>query len=226
MFLDENYPQVVLENVDRFGLASTLSTINAKYYAASASTGTVAQQMKTAAAEDLRQEQHTHIAAMKDSLINTASVVIEGSIKNYILDNPLRDELVREVRAAGVDPASAVDLVERALHSRAADYFRNVLAKAEEWLGAPPEVLQHHIKEISGMNYRHPGYDHFDAADDFAEERHVASTQAVPRSVPIRTMASTAQSSAPVITEREYWKKALNLHGRLVEKSMSSKSQR
>lgn len=227
MFLDEDYPRFVLEGVDNFGLDQTLKSINARYYAAAAQEGALAQQMKTAAAVQLESEHRVRLAEMKDTLLNTANIVLEGSIKNYILDNPLRDEMVRLMKSAGVDESSAVDIFEQAFRSKGPETIRAIFTKAEEWMGAPEGVMEHHINEITKMNYRHPGYDQY--ADQYEEEipyeQPVVQAHAVPQSVPLRTMASAQQRQQPAQQyDKEYWKKQLNLHGNLVQASLAGKS--
>ena len=219
MFTDPDYPRYVLEGINNFGLEETLKHVHARFYTAQALHGKVAQTMRTAAAQDLEGVHRARLAEMKDHLINTASIVLEGSLKNYITENPLRDELVRLIKSANVHENDALDIVEDAFRSKGGDFFRAVIAKAEEWLGAPQEVLEHHIKEIAGMNYRHPGYSRLD--EEMIPEEHTASTYEVPHNVPLRTIASVPQAQTEFT--RDQLRKELNLHGLLVQKSLANR---
>jgi len=165
------------------------------------------------------------MADIKDSLINAANIVLQGSLKNYLLDNPLKDALVRNMRSAGVDEVAAINAVEDAWMEAAPKFFSATLEKAEEWLGAPREVLEHHIKEISAMSYRHPG---FGPSQEEIEVAAQVGMDQVPTSVPIRTTASVYQP-APQQQARtpggqwnkDHWKQRLNLHGRVADASLA-----
>jgi len=223
MFLDEDYPRFVLEGINNFGLDQTLKSINARYYAAAAQEGALAEQMKTAAAHQLEGEHRIRLAEMKETLLNTANIVLEGSIKNYILDNPLRDEMVRLMKSAGVDESAAIDIFETAFRSKGPETIQAIFTKAEEWMGAPEGVMEHHINEITKMNYRHPGYSE-QIEEDIPQEPAPVEARYVPQSVPVRTVASTQQRQpAADQYDKEYWKKQLNLHGNLVQASMTNK---
>jgi hypothetical protein len=225
LFMDEDYPKFVLESVDTFGLRETLQHVNARYYTASAMEGEVAQQMRTAAVHDLEGEHRQRLAEMKDQLLNTANIVLEGSLKNYITDNPLRDSLVRRMRSVNVDERAALDIVEAAFREKGSDFFRAIIKKAEEWVGAPSEVLEHHVKEITQMNYRHPGYS-AEGDEIPMEEPPVISASSVPSSIPLRTVASAPHAPQHSSSTREQLKQELNLHGLLVQKSLANRPQR
>jgi hypothetical protein len=236
LFLQDDYPQFVLEGIEQFGLGDTLQSVHARYYAAKAMEGTVAVEMKKAAAAELEVQSKRHVAKIKDDLSNVASLVIEGSLKNYIVENPLRDALVQQVRSAGVDADAAVDLVENAFREAGSQYFTMILNKAEEWMGAPKEAMEHHIKEITGMNYRHPGYATADAEDEIpeaveSEEVPMVSTASVPKNVPLRTtapqMPAQARTADTKMTgnwqaDRDAWKQRLNLFGHVASKSLAN----
>lgn len=227
LFTDDGYPQYVLEGVANFGLGETLKNVHARYYTAAATSGEVAEQMRTAAVSDMQEDHRQRLAETKDRLINAANIVLQGSLKNYILANPLKDALVRNMRAAGVDEAAAVDAVEHAWTEAAPVFFEATLRKAEEWLGAPPEVLEHHIKEISAMDYRHPGVAPSQEIEVAASAPRAPMPQ-VPANVPVRTSTQTPyqpqqrQAAAPTGQwDKDQWKKRINLHGRVASASMA-----
>lgn len=237
MFLQDEYPQTVLEGIENFGIQDTLQSVHARYYASKAYEGAVAAKMKEAAMADLAAESRRHIAKVKDDLSNVAALVIEGSLKNYIVTNPLRDALVQQMRRAGVDADAAVDLVEEAFREAGATYFNTILAKAEEWMGAPKEAMEHHVKEITGMSYRHPGYALASEEDDIPEaiepeEVPQMTTASVPRNVPLRTagapapQARTAEASQNLSgnwqADKAAWKSRLNLFGRVASVALAN----
>jgi hypothetical protein len=236
MFLQEEYPQSVLEGIETFGLQDTLQSVHARYYAARAYEGSVATRMKEAAAEELADTAKRHIAKVKDDLSNVAALVVEASLKNYIVTNPLRDALVANFHRAGIDSDAALDLVEDAFREAGAEYINTILNKAEEWMGAPKEAMEHHIKEITGMSYRHPGYAVADAEEDIPEAIEPESipqmtTAAAPRNVPVRTVAAPTPQTRVASTpqnlsgnwqaDKDEWKRRLNLFGRTASKAMA-----
>jgi len=182
--------------------------------------------MRTAAVSDMAADHQTRMAETKDHLINAANIVLQGSLKNYILENPLKDALVARMRAAGVDEVAAVNAVEDAWMEAAPQFFSATLAKAEEWLGAPEGVLEHHIKEISAMHYRHPGFG--PSQEEIAVAAQVQHSS-IPTSVPVRTTASVPytpqqrRAAAPSGQwDKETWKQRLNLPGRVAQASMAN----
>jgi len=228
MFLDEHYPEFILEGIESFGLSETLNSVHARYYAASALKSDVAVKMREAAATDMEESRKVAMSDLKDHLISTAAVVIEGSMKNYITDNPLKDALIRQMARVSVDENTAVDLIEDAWREAAVDYVTAMLNKAEEWLGAPKEVMDHHIKEITGMSYRHPGYraasDEIPEYDDVISEspiREKVAAMQVPSNVPLRT-AAPSPTGAGFHGDKDYWKKQMNLTGRHMNQSLAS----
>jgi len=229
MFLDENYPEFVLEGIENFGLKETLNSVHARYYAASALEGEVASKMREAAVNELEDTRKVAMSDLKDKLISTAAVVIEGSMKNYLTDNPLKDALILQMGRVSIDENTAVDLIEEAWREAAVDYVTAMLDKAEEWIGAPQEVMDHHIKEITGMSYRHPGYrqadDEIPQYDDAISEapvREKVAAVSVPANVPLRTAAPSSTSGSGFTGDKDYWKRQMNLTGRHMQQSLAS----
>ncbi len=225
LFTGEDYPKFVLEGIQEFGLAEALQHVHARLYAAAANSGDVASQMRQAAVQDMEVDHRQRLADMKDGLINTAEIVLQGSLKNYILENPLKDSLVSLMLTAGVHESAAVNIVEDAWQTSAGNYFTAILKKAEEWLGAAPEVLEHHMNEIQGMSYRRP---QVTASDEIAPAP--VAPEHVPVNVPVQTYASAQPAPQPQgddwTSQRKEWGKKLNLHGRVAQASLANYSYR
>jgi len=236
LFMMDEYPNYVIKGIGQFGLDDMLNTLNARPYSAKASSGEVAAQMKQAATVEMEADYRKRMADTKDALLNTANIVLQGSLKNYILDNPLRDALVSGFRSAGVDENYAIDIIEEAFREVGQQYFANVLAKAEEWLGAPEGVLDHHIKEITAMPYRHPGYVRHDDEIAVAQTAPPSEPVEIPANVPLRTVSSPTSKAQEAATrqaatqgdttnwraQKAVWQRQLNLGGRMAEAAMSN----
>jgi len=234
-FLDDNYPNFVLEGMEQFGVQATLKTVNARFYAARANEGEVAESVKARVASEMHEARQVEIGRLKDDLLNVASVVLQGTMKNYLLDNPLRDALISRFHRAGVDPSAAVDEIDDAFRSAGQDFFNTVLETADEWLGLPKEALEHHVQKIQEMSHRHPGYDMVqgyneddipEAVEPTPEPRQYAAQAAapapsVPKNVPLRSAAPRAPSGGGFKQDKEYWKRQLNLSGRVANASLA-----
>lgn len=239
LFLQNNYPAVVKEGVRTLGgLVSTLNGLNARWYAAHATEGEAYEAAKQTVAEDMRQARARQMAQLKGDLLSTINLVLAASNKNYILQNALKDSLVNKMGRIGVHERTATAIVEEAWRTGASEYFDEVMTMAEEWLGAPPEALEHHKAQISTMPYRDP-MSMMEDADLIPEHgtmlhARVANAQGVeevvdvPRSVPIRATGdqrfaapAPRTASAPqgdVKEQARYWGQRMNLSGLAAKK--------
>jgi len=225
LFLQDSYKNSVIEGIRSFGgLVPTLDSLNARWYAAQATEGEVAAAAKQALAADMEQARARNMAQLKGDLLNTISLALAASQKNYILQNALKDSLVSQMQRAGLNERTATHLVEAAWRDSAAEYFEEIIAKAEEWLGAPPEALKHHQAEIAASPYRDPTmmiddeYDYIPNArmpitasvptDDGGEEE-----VEVPRSVPLHTAGrrTMANRGADFQEQVRFWSNEMRL---------------
>jgi hypothetical protein len=195
MFTRPSYPERIKEGIKRFGVAETFKQIKARYYSATAFKGDVAKHVKADVQKKLEAERREKLAELKDHFLNTTALVLEGSVKNYWGENPLKEALQAHIVSLGVDENRAIDLIEASWKDAASDYFEVVVNKADELMGAHPEVLRHHASEISNMKWRHPGYEPEDDSIPVAgsnQRRGFAN-------VPVATSSHTQQAApAPV----------------------------
>jgi len=227
-FLDPKYVRTLTGSIERIGLGEALSLSNARLYAAQANRSALAQQMKKEAQADMDQAHRTRLANLHDNLLNTVALAITASNKNIILENPLKEALVNNMRKAGITERGAVQIVENAFQERGMEYFQTLTAKAAEWLGLSPEAYKEIAAMVSTSNYAHPddivsNYDYEDE-NDIREAEEVITT--VPRNVPIRPVASKQerQQGARTASTSSYEEMAKSLRGRLpLRRKLSSR---
>ena len=194
-FLSEKYVRTLQGSIERVGMADTLQNVNAKVYAAAASRGKIADEMKTAAKSEMDAAFRNNVANLQDNLLNTVTLAIDASVKNVILENPLKEALVVSMRKAGVSERGAVEIVESAFREKGTEYFQSLARTAEEWMGMPDEAYKSITSMVSTAGYVHPedrnsGYV-FDDEDSIHEaDARDEEINTVPRNVPLRSVAS------------------------------------
>ena len=207
-FLSEKYVRTLTGSIERVGMADTLQNVNAKIYAASASRGHIADEMKKAAKAEMDGAFRNNIANLQDNLLNTITLAIDASVKNVILENPLKEALVVGMRKAGVSERGAVEIVESAFHEKGTEYFQSLAQTAEEWMGMPDEAYKSITSMVSTANYVHPedrnsGYV-FDDEDSIHEaDSREEEILTVPNNVPLRSVASPRLRREAGATDRE-----------------------
>jgi hypothetical protein len=201
MFFDEDYPKWVMQGIETIGIAKTLDSLNAKYFAAKALEGDVFKAASEKVAADQDEERLMKLATLKDNLLSHVAIIIEGSLKNYWQDNPLKDALLSEFRKSGVENDAMVHHIEAAFRQGGTEYFDFVMKTAAEWLGKPREIIEHYISEISASNYRFPQLDE-EYDDEITEAPMAAFAEAtpegdtLPRNVPLRTVGQQHHASS------------------------------
>jgi hypothetical protein len=201
MFFDEDYPKWIMQGIETVGLSKTLDSLNAKYFAARALEGDVFKAAEAKVAADQDEERRMKLATLKDNLLSHVAIIIEGSLKNYWQDNPLKDALLSEFRKSGLKSDAAVHHIEAAFRSGGTEYFDFVMKTAAEWLGKPREIIEHYISEIGASNYRYPQMEgeYDDEIPEAPMHAFAEATQegdVLPRNVPLRTVGQQHHASS------------------------------
>ena len=191
-FLAEKYTHTLRNSIDRVGLADTLSAVHAKIYAAQGYKSKIANEMKTAAKADMDQAFKVNMANLQDNLLNTITLAIDASVKNVLLENPLKESLVLGMRKAGVSERGAVEIIEHSFRDKGPEYFQSLMHKAEEWMGMNDESQRQIAAMVSTSNYVHPADRMSDYSFEDEEELNEGpeTVDVVPRNVPVRAVAS------------------------------------
>lgn len=192
LFSTEEFPQHVTAAIQQLGFANVAPDLNIRYYAAKvtdkAAQGKAEALMTTAATQTIQ----TKLAELKNSLIHNVKLAMEASIKNVVLDNPLRDAVRAKFKTAGVPDAVIVDLFEDAMQDSGAKYFEAMLDQADEWLGYEKDSMAQVEKMIKKAGYVAPQARGLEV-DPFVPQRNTMPA--------LRTMAPAPQRQAAAPTD-------------------------
>jgi len=190
VFTSDEYPKHVQEACSTsMGIIGTLKALNARWYAGVTSQGNIADEARTAAAQDLEGEYAQRLAHLKEDLLNTINLAITASNKGsrgLFVQNELKSALADAFRDAGVP--NARQIVNEVWVEAAQDYMGSVLKTAEKWMSYSPEAMNEVTKEILGTTVAAT-----DEEDEEEEEPTVEETQQAQASksgivnVPVRT---------------------------------------
>jgi hypothetical protein len=156
VFRSSSYVKGVQEVVSQTGAAETLKTLGLRYYAANTQETDAIKRAKAEIVANADLAFRSRVAAAKNDLFNAAQLAMTASVKNFILENALKDALVENFRSAGTSEGVAIDLIEDAFQRGGPQYLKAMLDKADEWMGSTPETLKQLETEITRMAYSHP----------------------------------------------------------------------
>jgi hypothetical protein len=156
VFVDAAFTRGVRETVAACGPADAFKTLKVRYYAAETKEVEAVQRAKVEIAQHADEAFRRRAAALKGDLLTTLHLAMEASRKNFILENPLKDSLVENMRKAGLQERIAIDVIEDAFVKSGAQYLKAMVEKAEEWLGYEPEALKQIENTVTKMAYVHP----------------------------------------------------------------------
>lgn len=189
VFTSDDYPKHVQEACSTsMGIIGTLKALGARWYAGVTTTGYVAEEARSAAAEDLEAEYAQRLAHLREDLLNTINLAITASNKGsrgLFVENTLKSALAEAFRQAGVP--NARQIVNEVWVEAAQEYMGGVLKTAEKWMGYSPEAMNEVTKEILGTSIEPTD------EEEPVEEPTVEETQATQASktgivnVPVRT---------------------------------------
>jgi len=221
LFLRPAYKNSIREGIKVFGPVQALHEVKARFYATAAYEGEVAEVLKQDITAGLERQQKERLAELKDNYLNVASMVLEGSIKNFWGENELKAALQAQMRKVGISENTSIDLIEGAWREAAAPYFQSVLEKADELMGAHPDVMKHYAEQIARLEWRHPGYETEEAIPSRLTQ-HAAS-------VPLTTGPSFPQEREAaveaedgVVLDKDYWKGVLRMGSKYMTASTNN----
>jgi hypothetical protein len=214
MFVTQQYAEGVREAAKQFDFAEILTSIHARPYMASVSTAdavkTITAQAQETAAKDLRKAK----ADLRDNTLNMLNLVVLAQTKNFLQENPLKDELYRRMTESGVGERQAVAIIEAAYQARAADHFEACFKQASKWMDLQPAALAELEEQIKGLAYRQP------VVAESDEIRSASHSPSRIHNVPLETRTASGTAHAGEEDEKENLKVAFGFRSRSLNRSM------
>jgi hypothetical protein len=187
LFSTEEFPQHVIAAVDQLGFANVMPDLNIRYYAAQVTEKAAAGKAAAIVSAGMSKDIQVKLAELKTNFVKNVKLAVEASMKNVVMDNPLRDAMRAKFKGAGVPDAVIVDLFEDAMQESGDRYFQAAINQADEWLGLTPEAMVEVEKMIHKAGYV-PAAERLEI-DPFIPQRKAAPV--------MRTMAAP-RDAAPV----------------------------
>lgn len=188
LFTGEQYAEGVREAAKQFDLAEVLAGVRARLYQASVAGDDAYRSIEAR----LRSESETALrearANLRDNFANMLNLVVLAQAKNFLRENPLKDELFRRMTESGLDERRAVAIIEAAYQARAPEHFDTCFKQAQRWMDLTPQALGELEEQIKDLGYRQP---HVAETDEI----RAASADQVPsgsHNVPFATRTAAA----------------------------------
>ena len=156
VFMSDTFTQGVRETVAACGPANAFETLGVRYYAAETRENEAILRAKAEIATHADASYKQRAASLKGNLLATLHLAMEASRKNFILENPLKDSLVENMRKAGMQERVAIDIIEDAFVKSGGEYFQAMIKQADEWLGWDADALKQIESAVTKMSYVHP----------------------------------------------------------------------
>ena len=204
MFVSDEYAQTVKESLATFdNPLETLQSLNAKFYHAVVNTGEIAQRAASIAESHLEDEYAARLAALKEDFFNTMILTLQASnkgTKGLFVSNTLKQAMRQAMRQAGVE--NPVPIVDTVWEKYAPQYFNEIIATTEKWMGYNAETLQEMTKEIlGGANFEQDEED-TEKQDSLVSANYRARQMGI-SNVPVRTGGFVPQGDLTEQDERQ-----------------------
>jgi len=204
MFVSDEYAQTVKESLATFdNPLETLQSLNAKFYHAVVNTGEIAQRAASIAESHLEDEYAARLAALKEDFFNTMILTLQASnkgTKGLFVSNTLKQAMRQAMRQAGVE--NPVPIVDKVWEKYAPQYFNEIIATTEKWMGYNAETLQEMTKEIlGGANFEQDEED-TEKQDSLVSANYRARQMGI-SNVPVRTGGFVPQGDLTEQDERQ-----------------------
>jgi hypothetical protein len=216
LFVTEQYAEGVREAAKQFPFEEVLAGVRARTYQASVS----GQDAYKAIEAKVRAEADTSLrqarSNLRDNMSNMLSLVVLAQSKNFLRENPLKDELFSRMTATGLDESRSVALIEAAYQARAQDHFDACFKQAARWMDLQPEALHELEEQIKDLGYRQPTLAQSD-------EIRAASADPAPsgsHNVPLTTRTA---AGPPADDEKEQMREAMGFRRRNKNHQMSNR---
>lgn len=215
IFSSTQYGTGLKEAFSEVDATDLLKGIKARPYVAATQTAdtfkALEAQAKTASAEQLRLAR----ANMRDEMLSMLSFVVEAQAKNYIVENPIKDELFNRMVKAGVDENAAVAVIEASFQTRAPEHFEHMFKRAVAYMDMAPEAFQELRAEVTKSPARH-----------VAPVDGAASAAPTPRqasNVPLTTASVPTGSGSSTTDDKAALKEKMSFRSRMVHRAMPTK---
>jgi predicted RNA-binding Zn-ribbon protein involved in translation (DUF1610 family) len=148
----EVYGKNFCSAVEKLGLKEVLSQVKARLWTVKVETNKYAQQMQAKVEANFASQHAVKVAGYTANFAHAFNVAIAGLNKNFFtdMDNPLKMALYSALKDRGID--DAVEVIESSFASAADPFFKTVLAKAEEIMAKPKEVVDELARTIASVN--------------------------------------------------------------------------
>lgn len=156
LFVTEQYAEGVREAAKQFDFAEVMQGVRARSYVASVANADAYRSIEARVQQEAKHELRKAKAALRDDTLNMLNLVVLAQTKNFLQDNPLKDEFHRRMTESGIDTRQAVAIIEGSYQARAAEHFEACFKQAMKWQDLQPEALSELEEQIKGLAHRAP----------------------------------------------------------------------
>lgn len=153
-FVTDNYAKNFTQSIHTNGLMQTLAAANATPYVAVIDRDDKLREERKKLKASFDESLRDATSKVKATLMSNAGLVVQAMVSNFIVENPLKDALVRGITAAGVPLSAANKIVDDAYLEEGQNTFNAMLDKADEWSNTPAEAMATIAKAIKDAGVR------------------------------------------------------------------------
>jgi hypothetical protein len=151
-FCSDAYSNSLLDNIQAVGARKCLVDVKAHFYHAAALKSMLAKQIKTAVKAKLTKKVGLANDTYNQRLAGSMDLVVIAKAKNFYPEpDSLKEKLIKAMTDAGL--SNAVEVVEQTFLDEMPNWFRSVVAKAEEYVATPATAMEHIAAAIKGANH-------------------------------------------------------------------------
>lgn len=156
VFVTEQYAEGVREAAAQWPFEEVLNGVRARTYLATVSGHDAYKSIEAQVQAEADRKVREAKANLRDDMYNMLNLVVLAQAKNFLQDNPLKDELYTRMTQSGLDERRAVALIEAAYQARAPEHFETCFKQAAKWMDLTPQALTELEEQIKGLGYRQP----------------------------------------------------------------------
>lgn len=156
VFVTNGYAEGIRDAVKQFPFAEVLAGVRARPYTATVANSDAFKAIESQVKEATHKELRKAKSELRDAALNMLNLVVVAQTKNFLQENPLKDELFRRMTESGIEDRRAVALIEAAFQARAPEHFEACFKQAFKWMDLQPEALSELAEQIKGLGYRTP----------------------------------------------------------------------
>ena len=188
VFTTNRYAESIKEAARQVDFDELLAGCRARPFVASVSGSDAYKQITAQAEKSASEEMRKAKANLRDSALNMLNLVVVAQSKNFLKQNPLKEELFDRMVSAGVGEKQASAIIESAYQAKGPEHFEACFKQAFKWMDLHPEALAELEETIADTPQMTPVV--ADAHDDEIRSASVAPFSHT--SVPLETRASYA----------------------------------